>query len=698
MENKLRVAVFSGGRGTTSIGESLAKNKFIDLTLLVNAYDDGLSTGRIRAFIPGLLGPSDVRKSYSRLIVSTDHSHLALKELIEYRLPNGTTFEAGVKILRAICQEGLVISDLQIRALIDEISVKTYGMIREYCGAFLTYTEARAAETPPVRFDFGDCSIGNILLAGCFLIHDRSFNRAVSEFGELCGLPDAVMNVTDGTNLVLVALKDDGTYLKNESEIVSKQSASAILEIFLLDDYLDASEEKTLDTLSLSEKKDFLRNKSVTPVLNPEVGKLLESADMIIYGPGTQHSSLLPSYLTADLGEAIARNKDAEKVFIANIRKDNEIQSETANSLAYKLIWYLNRKDDLGLKATDLVSKFFFQTPDKREATTADYLDYFANEFQLGLDKVVGINWESGQGVHLGGMVVEELLSLLNQKASTQLEAFPYMVSIVVPCLNEAKTVRNVIHQLNLLNLQPLGLGKEVILVDGGSTDGSFEIASADPQVRSYQPTGIKGRGDALRHGISMARGNVIVFFPSDGEYDPNDIVTLVKSIISNEYKVAFGSRAIKCVDLSDRIKTIYKGDYLGYMVSKYGGMALSVLSLLLYNRFISDPLTGLKVFEARLLRSLDLRRRGVDLDTEIVAKLSRRGCFTLELPVAFKPRKKIDGKKTTIMDGLSALWALVSLRYSPRTTPPADLEKYYEKAFNSDSSVQRGEVHREAA
>lgn len=686
--SKLRVAVFSGGRGTTSICEALAKHPLIELTLLVNAYDDGLSTGRMRAFIPGLLGPSDIRKGYSRLITSQDASAQALKALLEYRVPEGTSFDTGCSILEAIEGGSVAVVDPSIAGYLPALSVGTFNLVREYSRHFLQTAREQAERHPPCVFDFADCSFGNILFGGCFIRNNRDFNKTVADFGVLCGLPGAVVNVTKGENLVLVALKTDGSYLKNEAEVVSKQSSIPISEIFLLPGYLSDSERQELERLDMAGKRDFLNQRSVLPELNPETQELLVNADMIIYGPGTQHSSLLPSYLTAGIAESIAANKKAEKVFIANIRKDNEIQSETANSLCEKLLWYLRRKDSVALPPSELVSKFFFQTADGREVKADDYLNFFAEDFALGLEKVVGTNWEVGSGVHLGGRVVEELLSLLHARAEEELKPYPYMVSIVVPGLNEARTVKSVLHQLTLLNFQPLGLGKEILYVDGGSSDGSFELAKSEEMVSCYQPPNMRGRGDALRYGVSIAQGNVIVFFPSDGEYDPADVLPLVRDILSNECKVAFGSRAVKCVDISERIKTIYKGNYLGYLVSKYGGMALSILSLMLYNRFIADPLTGLKVFEARLLKSLALRARGLDLETELIAKLGLRGIFIVELPVAYRPRRKVDGKKTTIRDGLSALWTLIWLKLTCKRENKVALERYHEKAFDSNPSV----------
>ena len=103
----------------------------------------------------------------------------------------------------------------------------------------------------------------------------------------------------------------------------------------------------------------------------------------------------------------------------------------------------------------------------------------------------------------------------------------------------------------------------------------------------------------------------------------------------------------------------IYENRRMLYLTSKYGGMALSVLTLLLYNRYVSDVLSSVKAFDAHLLRSLDLHSNGIDLETEIVAKLSRRREYMFELPVDYKPRSRSAGKKITGLDGLKAIFAL---------------------------------------
>ena len=162
---------------------------------------------------------------------------------------------------------------------------------------------------------------------------------------------------------------------------------------------------------------------------------------------------------------------------------------------------------------------------------------------------------------------------------------------------------------------------------------------------------------------MEKARGNLIVFFPGDDEYRPEDLYGVVQSLMQGGFRAVFGTRAVKCTDLSDRLKTIYENNRRLYLTSKYGGMMLSVTTLLLYNRYVTDVLSSLKGYDAALLRSLELQSDGLDLETEIVAKLSRRREYLFEIPVDYKPRPRSAGKKIRASDGLRALFALLRFR-----------------------------------
>src|SRR5580698_11467579 len=89
VRTKINVVLFSGGSGTQTISEALLKHPQISLRILINAYDDGHSTGRLRRFIPGMLGPSDVRKNINRLMPVEERCQQALRSISDYRLPVG---------------------------------------------------------------------------------------------------------------------------------------------------------------------------------------------------------------------------------------------------------------------------------------------------------------------------------------------------------------------------------------------------------------------------------------------------------------------------------------------------------------------------------------------------------------------------------------------------------------------------------
>src|SRR6185503_14618930 len=115
---------------------------------------------------------------------------------------------------------------------------------------------------------------------------------------------------------------------------------------------------------------------------------------------------------------------------------------------------------------------------------------------------------------------------------------------------------------------------------------------------------------------------------PSDDEYRASDLFSVVREIAKNEFPVVYGSRLIKCVNPNQRIRDIYQGNIFLYLTSKYGGMLTSILGLLLYNRFVSDAFTSIKAFDMTVLKSLELKATGFEIETEILAKLGKKRQF----------------------------------------------------------------------
>lgn len=166
------------------------------------------------------------------------------------------------------------------------------------------------------------------------------------------------------------------------------------------------------------------------------------------------------------------------------------------------------------------------------------------------------------------------------------------------------------------------------------------------------------GRGEALRFGINKSKGDIIVTHPSDGEYSANDMENVVKPIFTNMAKIVFGSRMIKCINLKNQIEKIYKNNWKDFFISKYGGILLSALGLIFYNRYVGDILTTFKAFDGSFVKKQIFKSKGVEFEIEQLAKFSNSKNFILEVPVNYSPQNKLQGKKITLVDGLKCIGA----------------------------------------
>jgi 2-phospho-L-lactate transferase/gluconeogenesis factor (CofD/UPF0052 family) len=668
-KEQINVALFSGGSGTHSITAALMRHPQIRLRILINAYDDGHSTGRLREFIPGMLGPSDVRKNINRLAPVTERGQKALKAISDERLPVGIPRAEALVLVEALSQGRHTSLPPKYADAYRHLSIGSAARLRAFLEIFLKYFHEQ--EAIGRTFDFTDCAVGNLLFAGCHLEQDRDFNRAMRAFAEFYEVdPNILLNVTLGENLFLVARKEDGTILRNEADIVAAQSVARITELFLID---EATYRNSVENLSIQgeELERIVRAAALIPQLNPDAASAIQEADLIIYGPGTQHSSLFPSYMTAGVANAIAANRSADKIFIGNIHRDLDIQQDDINDLARKFLASMNfptTHDTPALAGApvqwvDVVTQFFVQSTESGN-DGAKYIPFDEKKFPYPIETVRLRDWESQEGRHAGGFVMDEVRQIVQARIDIELESQQHMVSIVVPVLNEERKLGEVLRELTAIDFQDLDLTKEILVVDGGSSDRSREIARGMKNVKLLElPGTVSGRGAALRLGIERARGNLIVFYAGDGEYQTADLKAIVANLAQSKYKAVFGTRAVKVKNLSDQLKKIYQDNLKLYLTSKYGGILLSVTALLLYNRYVSDILTSLKAFDAKLLKSLALESNGRDLESEIVAKLAKRGDFMLELPVEYTPRLHSEGKKITIGDGFQTLWALFRYR-----------------------------------
>src|SRR5258708_16792974 len=175
--SKINVVLFSGGSGTQSITEALIRHPQISLTILINAYDDGHSTGRLRRFIPGMLGPSDVRKNINRLMPTRERSQQSLKTISDHRLPVGVSRDDALLTIQQMLAGLYQALPQKLADAFPHLEVWQCKRLSGYLNTVLGYMHRQ--EQQECYFDFSDCAIGNLLFAGAYLEQGQDFNKSV---------------------------------------------------------------------------------------------------------------------------------------------------------------------------------------------------------------------------------------------------------------------------------------------------------------------------------------------------------------------------------------------------------------------------------------------------------------------------------------------------------------------------------------
>lgn len=231
-------------------------------------------------------------------------------------------------------------------------------------------------------------------------------------------------------------------------------------------------------------------------------------------------------------------------------------------------------------------------------------------------------------------------------------------LSIIVPVFNEEKTILNVISNLEKLVIP--SVTKEIIVVDDGSTDSTKEKLKLRKKINIYFHNKNKGKGAAVKTGISNASGDYIIIQDADLEYNPKYIQFLLKPILDKKTDVVYGTRLKRMPNLKGEEKT------LQFLTHYLGNRFLSFITSALYGQWITDMETGYKLFPKEALSGVKLNARGFELEPEITAKLMKKGYKIFEVPIKVKPRGYDEGKKiNTLRDGFKAFFYLFKYRFS---------------------------------
>lgn len=229
-------------------------------------------------------------------------------------------------------------------------------------------------------------------------------------------------------------------------------------------------------------------------------------------------------------------------------------------------------------------------------------------------------------------------------------------LSVIVPAYNEERSITVVVRAL--LDV-PYQCPVEIVVVDDGSSDLTAVKLKEfdDPRLKIHRHHSNKGKGAAVVTGIRNATGTYALIFDADLEYDPCDIPKLVAPVQRDKARVVYGSRI--------------HGDHTAFQSLKYalGGRLTTVYANILYNAYLKDLHTCLKLLPLDLARELPLTENGFGLDTEITALILALGVRPLEVPVSYYGRTSGEGKKLTWRHGVECLWVLTRVRLRQRST-----------------------------
>jgi glycosyltransferase involved in cell wall biosynthesis len=221
-------------------------------------------------------------------------------------------------------------------------------------------------------------------------------------------------------------------------------------------------------------------------------------------------------------------------------------------------------------------------------------------------------------------------------------------LSVIIPCFNEKNTIEQIVKAVKNSSYD----NQEIIIIDDFSTDGTREILQEKivNQVDKiiYQPFN-QGKGSAIRNGIKVATGDIIIIQDADLEYDPQEYHKIISPIINNFADVVYGSRFI-----SGECRRVL------YFWHRIGNGFLTTLSNIFTNLNLSDMETCYKAFRSSIIKNINIEENRFGFEPEITAKIAKTKCRIYEVGISYHGRTYAEGKKISWKDGIRAIICII--------------------------------------
>ena len=222
-------------------------------------------------------------------------------------------------------------------------------------------------------------------------------------------------------------------------------------------------------------------------------------------------------------------------------------------------------------------------------------------------------------------------------------------IAIILPALNEEKTIGMVIDEIRQQALEQQGYNVNILVVDGNSTDRTREIAQERGAQVIIEPR--KGKGRAVRTAFEQVKADFVFMLDADFTY-PASYIRDMLGLLRQGYDVAIGSRL--------------KGEKERGAMSRLNTMGnhlLTFLANMLYRTRISDLCTGYWGLKGEIMPNLRLSADGFDFEAELFTQVVKNGYSIGELPIYYR-RRPTPPKLSSLKDGLKIGWTLVTRRF----------------------------------
>jgi len=225
------------------------------------------------------------------------------------------------------------------------------------------------------------------------------------------------------------------------------------------------------------------------------------------------------------------------------------------------------------------------------------------------------------------------------------------MLSVAMPVYNEKNTIHKIIDKV-----LSLGMVKELVIVDDGSTDGTVEILKGskfDDRVKVIFHEKNMGKGAAVRTAFKNVSGDVVAIQDADLEYDPNEFIEMIKPINAGVADVVYGSRLS-----GGKPQRVYM------FWHRVGNGFLTFLTNILFNSTLSDMETCYKMFRKDVIKDIKIRSNDFSMEPELTAKiLKNKSLRVYEIPISYYGRSYAEGKKISWKHGFGAILTLLKYR-----------------------------------